>query len=201
MQDRNGLASDEGSGAIVAEERVVAKRRVSFALAVPIVLLCGGIGAAAGCMFPLQTLMTGGDHAGKRTDENARQSVTPDATSAAPSMAVVVVEPPPSAGQSTDWPAPMTERAAVEQTQPALPPTAAPTKGRRDLTEGEAPSTARKKQRRLAERRERHVARPAAKAKRTQAPDVSQERATQKRSSTIISQIPVLGPVFGLLLP
>jgi len=200
MQDRNGLASDEGSGAIVAEERVVAKRRVSFALAVPIVLFCGGIGAAAGCMFPLQTLMTGGDHAGKRTDENARQSVTPDATSAAPSMAVVVVEPPHQTSQSIDLPAPVTERAAVEP-QPALPPTAAPTKGRRDLTEGEAPSTARKKQRRLAERRERHVARPAAKAKRTQAPDVSQERATQKRSSTIISQIPVLGPVFGLLLP
>ena len=142
MQDRSGKASDEEIDAHVASTPVVAKRRVSFALAVTVVLLCGGIGVAAGWMFPPQTLMTGGDSAGekqidaaagKQIDDDAAHSATLDTTSAAPSTAVVVVEPPPpvdtSEAASTvagavgpppqiDLPAPVTERAAVEQPQP-----------------------------------------------------------------------------------
>jgi hypothetical protein len=210
MQDRNGKASDEGTDAVAAKTRVVAKRRVSFALAAPIVLLCGGIGLAAGWVFPPQALMTGGDQAGKRTDDDAAQSATSTVTSTAPST-VQVVEPPPPTGQSIDLPAPVTERAAVEQPPPALPPAAAPAPESRNSIEAVSPGdikhemeapVAVKKKRKLAERRERHIAREAAKPKRAPTPEPPQERTTQKRSSpTIISQIPVLGPVFGLLLP
>jgi hypothetical protein len=212
MQDRSGKASDEETDAVVAKARVVAKRRVSFALGMPIVLLCGGIGLAVGWVFPPQALMTGGDQAGKRTDDDAAQSATSTVTSTARST-VQVVEPPPPTGQSIDSPAPdttpMTERTALEQSQPAQLPAAVSAPERRGSIEAEAPGSIKheaeaagavrkKKQSRTTERRERRAAREAAKAKRAPTP----EPPTQKRSSpTIVSQIPVLGPVFGLLLP
>jgi len=217
MQDRSGKASDEGTDAVVAKARVVAKRRVSLALAVPIVLLFGGIGLATGWMFPPQTLMTGGDRAGKRTDVSVAQSATSDATTDAASTAAVTVEPPPPTRRSVDLPAPdttpMTERTALEQSQPAQLPAAVSAPERRGSIEAEAPGSIKheaeasgavrkKKQSRTTERRERRTAREAAKPKRAPTPEPPQERTAQKRSSpTIISQIPVLGPVFGLLLP
>jgi hypothetical protein len=221
MQDRNGRASDEETKAIGAKAGVVARRRVSFAVAAPIVLLCGGIGVAAGWMFPPQAL-TSGDHAGKRAEADAAQSATLDNASAASSKPVVAVETPPSTSPSIDLPAsmttplttpattPMTGRAALEQPQPAQPADA-PAPGKQSRIEAEAPGgikreaqasgAARKKQPRTAEKRERRAAKEAAKTKPAPTPGPSQERATQKRSPTIISQIPVLGPVFGLLLP
>jgi hypothetical protein len=217
MQDRNGQASDEGTGAIVAGTGVVAKRRVSFAVAAPIILLCGGIGVAAGWLFPPQALMTGWERADNPAKAGTAQSARLGNTSAAPPKADVVVEPPPPTSQSTDLPAPPTKPATTSTTGPATPeqpqsaPAVAPAPERRSSIGADAPGgiaheaqasgAASKMRPRTAEKRERRAAREAAKPKRAPIPEPKQERATQKRSPTIISQIPVLGPVFGLLLP
>lgn len=165
------------------------KRRVSFALALPIVLACGGIGAAAGWMFPPQALMTHGD----RVRHEVETSKTLDSLSIpAPTMERVEAAP-----YGSESPAPANEIAVAQQAKSAQSSTPAPTQ---ELDAAEkSPIRAGKTQRDRAEGRKRHQAREAAATKRVH-PDEVDERKPRQQPRSAISQIPVLGPVFGLLL-
>ena len=166
------------------------KRRVSFALALPIVLACGGLGAAAGWMFPPQVLMTNGDRPGNE--------IATSRTSDSVSLPAPTTERVEAAPQASDLPAPVKEIAEVHQAEPAQSSTPAPT-SEPDAAQ-KSPIREGKKQRDHAETRKRHPAREAAATKRAN-PEEADERTPRQKSPSVISQIPVLGPVFGLLLP
>jgi hypothetical protein len=162
------------------------KRRVSFALAVPIVLGCGAIGAAAGWMFPPHAFRTDGVSELTQPEPN-KASTFPSDTIPATERAEVIPQPVAS-------PIPTTEIVEVPQAEPAQPSVTTS-----EIHAAVKPSVGDgKKQRSRAEERKRQPTREAAATKKKY-PDEANER--EPRQQSVLSQVPVLGPVFGLLLP
>ena len=161
-------------------------RRVSLLLGVPIVLVCGGLGLALGMNVPPHGLESSVERAGV---ESGKQAV---AVAAVPSAEAPLPETGPSGHLVVSPVLETKDDQTVMAPQPAIGP-AAPKIEKIDSGEGQ-----------------RKVRRPREAGKRgvvSHNPNARRERHGQKtgaepseRSRPVISQIPIVGPVFGLFL-
>jgi len=168
------------------ERSMVAGRRVNLVFAAPIVLLCGGVGVALGSIFPLHTWMSvGGEVHATRDKSSAVNAVAssadapnridiPETASLENSPATVVENTSPDAGEVVSQVA----TAPARRTGEKAGSTSKKAVRRRDREPNVASHSARRRperERRESERRE--------------------------RPRPLISQVPVVGPVFGFFMP
>ena len=168
---------------------MVAGRRVNLVLAAPIVLLCGGVGVALGSIFPLHTWMSvGGEVHATRDKSSAVNAVASSAD--APNR----IDTPETASLENS-PAPVIEntRADAGEVPSQVATAPIPPKGEK------AGSTSKKAKRRWdRENRKPNVASQSAR-RRPEREKREPERGEPPRP--LISQIPVVGPVFGFFMP
>jgi hypothetical protein len=186
-------------------------RRVSLALGIPIVLLCGVVGAVIGVIAPPPSwmlLMTGTAERAQPTAStptahvaaepsfptpeaeheqiaDARLSDVNETTADPPDQAAEiapVIEPPPPA--------------AALHTTANLETTASAGEGNQHRTGAKRPRS--KVRRSHGPKRQRQLVRRETTANRARSAGA---RAPPERTRPIISQIPILGPVVGLIIP
>jgi hypothetical protein len=220
-------------------KRFAAGRRIRSAIAVPIVLLCGGLGFVLGSAYPPEVLFSRGQVAAKKAP------AAPSALTAAPTP-VAPPQAPTEAGQ-TAAPAASAPTPAKESSSPARPtilnktsPDPAPAPEEASPAQTAAPQKAvvdevRPDSRALAVIGDRSSGRPEVKnsgqpeEENARSPgnigkEITQveRKSTEKRRESrarrqhytdpapspapaqqkgIISQIPIVGPVVGLVLP
>lgn len=165
-------------------------RRVSLVLAAPIVLLCGGLGVALGSIFPPHTWMSHGGEMHKASDEPAA------VVAASASKDAQVPDEISETAQLENLPAPVTKntKAGAGELVAQVPTSSTPRKS--EKTDSRSAKAAHRWDR---EKRKRDVA-----SHGSQRPERRGERnepETRERSRPLISQIPVVGPVFGLFMP
>ena len=208
-------------------------RRVSAAVAVPIVLICGAVGFVLGSVYPPEMLFSRGQVAAKKAPAPTNVTATPAPVSPshAATQAVQISPPAASAPSPTKQenaapaptPVPPTQAAgAAQQAEPlppaqptilnkssadpaptpekALPAQAAPTPSKeapQPRAESAEPVGSPAKEIKTTGRRSEQKRR-AARSKRPQYADAPPAAPQQKG---VISQIPIVGPVVGLVLP
>ena len=163
-------------------------RRVSFLLGIPIVLGCGGLGLALGMIIPPHGMEPSGDPVRVEIGEPAAVTVA-----AAPS---VDAPQPPEAGPGGHLvasPAPETKAdQAVKAPQQVIGPAAPQIEKIVSAERG-------RKRRRERKMGKRGVASHNANAGRERRGETTGSEPSE-RSRPLISQIPIVGPVFGFFL-
>lgn len=168
---------------------MVGGRRVSLVLAAPIVLLCGCLGVALGSIFPPHVWMPRGGEVHKASDDPAAVIV---AAASAPTDAEVPGEISEMALLET-LPAPATEDANADTGEPTTQLATAPAPRKGEKTN----STSKKAKQQFDRENRRRVA---SHSDRKRPERERKEPETRERSRPLISQIPVVGPVFGLFM-
>jgi hypothetical protein len=179
-----------------AERSMVGGRRVSLALAAPVVLLCGGVGVALGLIWPLHTWMSVGGEVYETRDKPAAVNAVASSASTDAHIRNEISE----TDSLENSPAPVMENTSAHSgevlSQVAASQVATAPSRRKGEKAGSAPKKA--KQRWDRENREPNVASHGARRRPERERNEPERR---ERPRPLISQIPVVGPVFGLFLP
>jgi hypothetical protein len=176
----------------------IGRRRVSAVVAIPIVLMCGGLGFILGSVFPPESLVS-------RVEVNASTRAAPPAVAAAQvsvAQSSSLVEPrarsPLEAGQPEAPLPPAPEKAARDDTE-AGPEASAPRDSKSaEETQDAAKGATKQASRRAGEKRKASPPNRAARAGRGRYPGPS---AAPASSPGTISQVPIVGPMIGLFMP
>jgi hypothetical protein len=179
----------------------VGRRRVSAVVAIPIVLMCGGLGFLLGSVFPPDSLLSRVEV--KATTATAPADVVPTQVPVAQSLSLF--EPraprPPEAGQPEARLALAPEKVALDGIDAGPEPLASNDSEHAEEAQDAPKGAAQKAARRAGEKRKGSPPNRTARVRRERNAPSGGPPATPAKSPSIISQVPIVGPVFGLLMP
>jgi len=173
-----------------SEGESIGRPRVSAGVAIAIVLLCGALGVLLGLLFPLDAVQRRGHEPAKAIATTMAPAHEIDHTLTTPSPASEKDVAHSDEAQVTSAP----QEAALDSAKPSSGSEATSA----DSTDGNQPQETSKNTRKLAK-----ADRPQRRATPERAVRTNRARYANPKASprSIVSQLPIVGPVIGLVVP